>query len=234
MNQNYIAKSMILLMVNFLFVQGQTKIYTDHNQYFALISPQGWSSEDSPNETIRSKVTFHHPSLNLIIRISAEPKQKNNLSFDKLYAINEKFQKSKQDKDPNGKYEIKVGTLAGEKAIINRNSFSNGEEYEMSFLLLNGISYMVSINAGSLNELNLGMDIYESVKNSFVPLSKSKHFSDDDIRATAVSRNIRLAELYEQQGNISEAIKHINEGLKLDPKNSKLKSMSTKLQSKKY
>jgi len=208
----------------------QSKIYTDNNQYFAVIPPQGWATEDNPSETIRSKVTFRHPSLNLLIRVTAEPTLSTDFTFDDLYSQHKVRQAQMREKYPGGNYQMKPGSLGELRAVVHRNSYPNGDEHEMLSAVDNGIIYTIGLNAASLKEFNTGRKPFEGFLRSFVTLSKRKSFSDAEIKASLVAKYRRLAELSNLQGKTSEALEFINQGLALDPSNAELKAMVAETQ----
>jgi hypothetical protein len=229
-NLNIHAAVLLLILFSSTRILTQPKIYTDNNQYFAAIPPQGWQKEENPSETIRSKVVFRHPSLNLLIRVTAEPAVRKDFTFDDLYAQHQIRQGQMRDRFPRGKYEMQSGSLGELKAVIHRNSYSNGEEHDMLTVVDNGIIYTIGLNAESLEELNSGRRAFEAFKNSFVTLSKRKTFTGPEIKASLVAKNLRLAELSNQQGKNDEAIQFIKQGLALEPSNVDLKALLAEIQ----
>ena len=211
----------------------QSAIYSDKNQYFVVLPPKGWEKEEYPNETIRSKVAFHHPSMSILIRVTAEPTVGKDFSFDDLYTQHKVRQKQMRDLMQGGNYEMKISRLGDLRAVLHRNSYPNGDEHEMLSVVENGIIYTIGLNAASVEELNGGRNAFEAFLNSFTPLSKGKTFSKSEINAGLVAKFRRLAELSELQGKIEEAIEFVNQGLLLDSSNLEFKVMLRRLQSKK-
>ncbi len=210
------------------------ELYRDRNGYFAALPPEGWSQEDYPSETIRSKVAFHHPeNSNIVIRILASAAPSENYTLEDLYIENQQKIPALQRQYSNAIINLTKGKMGEYQTVVMRTSIPNLLEQEITQLVEANVYYSIAFSTITKTQFENNYKTVEKFLREFLVLKADRRFSEEELRATLVARSKRLAELNEQMGQIDEALRFVREGLAIDPDNTDLKSMESRLLTKK-
>jgi len=210
----------------------EQKPYRDQNGYFAALPPAGWSQEDYPEETIRSKVAFHGPE-GVTIRIIAGPTPTPGYSLDDLYRENKaKCETVLPAKFPNGTFAVKRGKLGERDAVLQTASIPSASEQEVVMAIHKGVWYSISFAAGDHDTFTQHHPHFERFCADFLIMDSDRKFSDAEVAAGLAASKKRLAELHAAAGHQAEALQYVKEGLALDPTNKALQEMKADLEAK--
>ncbi len=208
-------------------------IYTDKiNGYFTVIPPSGWKQQDYPSETIRSKVRFNHPRLNEVnVTIIAGPNPQSSSSLDDLLTSKQNNAAELKAKFPRGSFTVSKEKVGDREAVLVKTSMS-GAEQKLVFFVNNSIQYNVGLSATSKREYESLAETFQQFLNSFTMLESGREFSDAEAKAAVISGCKRRAELWEQRGDIPEALAAVETGLRVDPSNMELLDVQIRLTKK--
>lgn len=197
--------------------QSDTK-YIDKNAFFVFAPPPGWHRRDYPDES-RSKVEFTDPRSSAYIRLIVQAETEStskSFASDKREVI-----ESMKRQAP-----VKIlrltqipGTFMGHPAYFVRMSIPNAE-IEQTFFLASKLQFNIWYEArdeGTLKSLRpVVTQSLESiqVKNQGTTKQAKEHQS---------ANALRLGQLSSAHGDFSAARQFIEEGLKEDPSNARLK-----------
>lgn len=221
----------ILAVTTVSLAQAEKDIYRDKNGYFAAVRPQEWRQQDYPEETVRSKVAFHHPQIKgVTIRIISGPTPTPSYSLDDLLEENQnKIATFFKPKFPSGTFTVTREKISDRDAVVQRNSAPGLGEQEVVLYVNKNIWYSIALGANSKGDLDRASTDFQSFLNSFTILDPGKKFSDKEIRSGLVAKYKRVAKLWEEQGRKADALEFVNQGLAIDPNDAELKQMKIRL-----
>ena len=120
-------------------------LYRDDNGYFAAQPLEEWKKETFPEETIRSKVAFHHTKdKDLLISVISGPTPAHEYTFDDLYRENKQKLGYLRQRFPSGEFNITTGEIEGRQSVIQRNSEATLGEQEIILFINKDIWYSIS------------------------------------------------------------------------------------------
>jgi tetratricopeptide (TPR) repeat protein len=228
-------KHPIVGLIAFVFVVApvvtNAQIYNDNNSYFAAIPPSGWKLQTYPSETVRSKVGFNDPRAKGVgIRIIAGPVPRSGYSLDDLLAENkEKIDTVLKTKFPSGAYSVSKANIGDRIAVVQKNSIPGILEQKVVMFVNKNIWYSVAFSATSKKDYESVATTFQKFLNSFTILDSGRKFSEAEMKDAVLAKYKRLAKIYEQDGNIAEALAWIKEGLEVDPSNRALLDVQARL-----
>ncbi len=206
-------------------------IFKDKNGYFGALRPKGWRQQDYPEETIRSKVAFHHPQINGVnIRIIAGPTPTESYSLDDLLTENQqKIATIFKPKFPFGSFTVRKEKVGDREGVVQINSAQGAIEQKIVMFVNKNIWYSIACNANSKADYDKASTAYETFLSSFTILEGGKQFTDAEVKAGLVAKYRRVAKLYVEMGQKAEALNWVNQGLDVDSNDADLKQLKEQI-----
>lgn len=194
--------------------------YSDKNEYFTFIPPEGWRKTEYPNDP-RSKVQFDNPNRSgVFIRLiaAAAPPDMSDDNF--LELMNQDLENLKKTSAGAAvSMQLTPGDFAGYTAAYVRQS-GPGLEQELTLFLARNVFFNISFSAPS----KVGWDenrqhVQESLNTLVVKGSPTR----DAAREQQVARYLRLAQLLANMNDFAGAKLYIEEALQGYPSDARLK-----------
>ncbi|MCK4794841.1 MAG: hypothetical protein KAV87_64525 [Desulfobacteraceae bacterium] len=200
--------------------------YVDPKGFFKIFPPSGWRIREYPNDP-RGKVAFIHPDINnLNLRIIAQGKAFS--SFEELSENTEK-QANKLRSKFDGQVSIKRTSLGDTPALMIKVTIP-GQFKHLQFQFLRGRMYYSITYAAPINMYEDFLTIATLCIDTFEPTLRD--VTQKDIIRHSISSKMRIATLLIQEGRLNDALETINEGLEIDPTNSKLMGLKRLIEEK--
>jgi len=203
-----------------------TQAYVDPKGFFAIFPPSGWRVREYPNDP-RGKVAFIHPDINnLKLSIIAQAADYHN--FEELVQSVE-ARSTQLRSIYHAQVIIEHISLRDTPALRLMVTIS-GQSKQLLFVFLRGRMYFnISYKAPLYmyeDFLTLAMKSVETFK----PIIRD--IEQEDVIQHTISSKMRIATLLIQEGRLNKALETINEGLEIDPTNSKLMGLKRLIEEK--
>ena len=220
----------ILFSISSLFASDPF-YYKDKNGYFAIIPPVGWLSKRYPQETVRSKITYHHPNnREIFIMMRSGPAPRSNYTLDDWLKTNKnKISNILKKRYPNGLFTIRKSTIRDLDVLLQKNSIPGRVEQHIILALVGNVYHTVTFTATNKLTFSDNRDIYDAFKDSMLLYGGNREFHEKDIREAYASNRRALAELHLKMGDKKSASHYIREGLEKIPDHPGLKDLSKTL-----
>lgn len=238
MNRNTLRSltlsSLLVLWATDAFTQpASSEIYRDSNGYFAVLPPHGWTRKDFPSETVRSKISFHHPTdPRISVLIIAGPTPRDPYTLDDVYAEN----KAKLDNPPpplrGGNFELKRTKSSRYEGVTMTISKAGMIESEVVMFVAKNLWYSINFSAGTKEDFNRNARIGRKFIEDFIILDPKKKFTNAEIVQGLAASKKAMAELLEKTGNFGDALLYAQEGRALTPHDKDLEAIEKRLKQK--
>lgn len=200
--------------------------YVDPKGFFTIFPPSDWFIREYPNDP-RGKVAFMHPSIkNLTLRIIAQAADYRNIEELKQ---NAETVARKIRTQFGGEVTIRSSSLGDAPAlriiITIPDQFKQSQYQFLRGRMYYNISYSAPLDAFEdfLTEVTYSIDTFEP---------SSRGVSTKDVVQHSISAKVRRATLLIQTDNLELALEAVNEGLEIEPTNSKLIELKKLIQEK--
>ena len=205
----------------------QNDIYQDPNGFFSVIKPDGWNIS-SYTETSRGKVKFLNPrieKMNMII--IGEPNPYEN--FDDLLRSSKN-----SDARMKEKYQSYDVTLSSKQFTVDKIQYISTtftlRKIDKKMLIVDFIQNTTHFTINYTSTIATFESSLPEVYDCIYSISTStRKFTEQDINNALVESKIKQAQFNMQMGLNDYAIKYIEEGLIIDPRNKKLMDLKSKL-----
>jgi len=200
--------------------------YDDPKGFFTIFPPSGWLIREYPNDP-RGKVSFMHPSIkNLTLRIIAQAADYKD--FKELSQNAETVARKIRAKF-NGEVTIRSSSLGDAPALKVIITIPDQLKYLQYQFLRGRMYYNLSYSAPLYAYEDFLTEVTYSIE-TFEPSSRG--VSTKDVVQHSISAKVRRATLLIQMGKLELALEAVNEGLGIEPTNSKLIELKKLIQEK--
>jgi len=191
--------------------------YSDPDGFFTVVPPAGWDMQDYPEDP-RGKVAFIGPA-GTELRVLAKGLAYSSFE-DMLSEIEDIEKRSGTSMD------IQVVTFL-ERPAVKRN-FTMGDTKILTMDFMEGnVTHNLWYSAPEaqyeryLTLATTSMNTYEATYHDL---------SSEDIQKHAVAHNLRLAQIFFEQGDLDLASQYVENGLEIDPANSDLLKLKRQIE----
>lgn len=183
--------------------------YSDKNQYFTFLPPDGWKTTEYPNDP-RSKVQFDNPNTTgVFIRLiaAAAPPHMKDANF--LELMNQDLQNLKARAGAGISMHLTPDDFAGYPAAYVRQS-GPGLEQELTLFLANNVFFNIAFSAPTKSSLDRSPAVVQKSLGTIVVKGAPTR---EAAREQQIARYLRLAQLLANIKNFAGAKSYLDEAL---------------------